>query len=255
MKQKSIKDRKDIVVYALVIVALTILIIIIVCNRCNFIDMTNTIVTLVGIVMAFISILLSYKGLRVTNEVKKEVGLQQFRIKRHEEVAIIVHTLNSKSYNIMFYTNGRKSQANITANLFGLVELSKNKEHDFSNYKHCPVFCEDNNAIGFLYDHAGNPYLPKSIAVAIISLVQDNQDKEGQDSNGRVKFCEIYDREIYTCQNPNSSIKICRDWETFVGYLDALIQSIQKWYREENYNTEINLCRLYRINNTYPAKQ
>ena len=104
MKKTRKKDEKNILILFIgIVIGLTVSIVCI-CRYCSL-ESTNAVIALVGIVLAFIGIFLSFKGLMVTNEVKEDIGIQQFKVKQQEEMAKLVNLINTTFYNICFKIN------------------------------------------------------------------------------------------------------------------------------------------------------
>lgn len=254
------KENGSLILFICIVIVLTVIILFIVCNRYNYSQETNSIVTFIGIILAFISIFLSYKALVVTNKVKQEVGLQQFRIKQHEEVALFVNAINIHGFDIIFNVtkdDGKCSQACVTANLYGMVDLLNEKNHNFKEYSDCPVFYVGNNPLEFAYNHIGNPYLPKSIAIALSRFIriQNNQKENNKNKIGNyVRFSEIMEKGD-TFFGQISPVRLSDNWESLVANAESLIKNIKDWYKDEYFDAEVNLYVYKKVKKCYPPKQ
>lgn len=232
------------------------------CNN----ESTNAVIAIVGIVLAFIGIFLSYKGLMVTNEVKEDIALQQFKIKQQEVVDKLVYLLNARMYDILLKVNnnGVNTNAYIKANLYGIVGLYNSTEYDFKIFNKCQVLDEEVGVIKFANDYVANPYLPISISSSLARLLQnDKQINKTNNPNDRVVFSEITETQnTVSVTNSNNqdqeqinTSKIYSDWGTWVEDVDSLFANIRECYNKEHHNIEPNLLMLKKVVSYYPPKK
>ena len=226
-------------------------------------ETSNAIITFVGIVLAFISIFLSYKGLMVTNQVKEDIALQQFKIKQQEVVDKLVYLLNVRTYDILLQVNnnGYNTNAYIKANLYGIVGLYNSTEYDMTIFNKCPVLDEEVGVLLFANEYIANPYLPISVSSSLARLLQnDNQKYKTNNPNDKVVFSEIRETQntVPLECNDQEQVNITRvysDWGTWVEDVDSLFANIREWYNKEHHNVEPNLLMLKKVVSYYPPKK
>lgn len=262
IKETRKKDEKNILIlFISIAIALTVSIVC-VC-RCYSLESTNAVIALVGIVLAFIGIFLSYKGLMVTNEVKEDIALQQFKIKQQEIVDKLVYLLNVRTYDILLEVNnnGYNTNAYIKANLYGIVGLYNSTEYDITIFNKCPVLDEEVGVLKFANEYVANPYLPISISSALARLLQNDKQKDKtKNPNDKVVFSEIRETQNtvpleYNDQEQVNKAKVYSDWGTWVEDVDSLFANIKEWYNKEHHNVEPNLLMLKKVVSYYPPKK
>lgn len=255
----KIKSNKSLTLFISFVILFALAIIIIAVN-----ETSNAIITFVGIVLAFISIFLSYKGLMVTNQVKEDIALQQFKIKQQEVVDKLVYLLNVRTYDILLQVNnnnGYNTNAYIKANLYGIVGLYNSTEYDMTIFNKCPVLDEEVGVLLFANEYIANPYLPISISSSLARLLQnDNQKYKTKNPNDKVVFSEIRETQKtvpleYNDQEQVNKTKVYSDWGTWVEDVDSLFANIREWYNKEHHNVEPNLLMLKRVVSYYPSKK
>lgn len=263
-KKSTTKSRNLLICFITIIVGLTVSVFCIstCCNK----GCIDAVIAIVGIVLAFIGIFLSYKGLMVTNEVKEDIALQQFKIKQQEVVDKLVYLLNVRTYDITLQVNnnGYNTNSYIKANLYGIVGLYNSTEYDFKIFNKCQVLDEEVGVIKFANDYVANPYLPISISSSLARLLQnDKQINKTNNPNDRVVFSEITETQnpvsvTYSNNQDQEQIntsKIYSDWGTWVEDVDSLFANIREWYNKEHHNVEPNLLMLEKVVSYNPPEK
>jgi hypothetical protein len=215
-------------------------------NWCSFSKNAQEIVTLTGIILAFISILLSYKGLIVTNEVKKDIGIQQFKIKQHEEVAKVIYLVNTCFYNLRFIDEkGITTEANV--NLVGINNLIKSKKIDFKQFDNCSVYYTGTFPFDKFNEEIFNVFMPSLISKALSSLLKGCIKIEKTDwPNNCVIVTNPFDKEDNLQLFQENNYCLGYNWASMQEKVQGVIDSINAWYKTENYTEEVNFVPISR---------
>lgn len=250
MKKARKKDEKNILILFIgIVIGLTVSIVCI-CRYCSL-ESTNAVIALVGIVLAFIGIFLSYKGLMVTNEVKEDIGIQQFKVKQQEEMAKIVNLINTTFYNICFKINtsdGSKTNAEANVNLLGIEALLKSSKYDFIRFDNCPVYYTGIYPFSKIYEENYSAYLPSSVSKNLSSLVRGftKIDKINRNNNF-VIVKGLFDNEDYSNTFQENDYSLGYNLVFLQENVQNLIDSVKKWYESENYTTDVNFVSFIRL--------
>lgn len=229
--KKWIKDIKDTIIVIVTIIALTVIIISIVWNYCELKNVTNAIVSIIGIVLAFISIFLSYKGLMVTNKVKEDVSLQQFKNEQQKAVAELINDINTFDFLIDFFKDGEKDLDTAMfhrVNLNGVLKMSETHK----GYNDIEVFLDSE----FSFSPArlcGRAYMPPSIAYSLSQFLQGYPRKQLPFKRSYSNAVIIRQTDFHTKELFHSTNGIYVNWGSFVNGTKNLIDKINEWYITE----------------------
>lgn len=232
-----IKSDKSLTIVVSIIILFAIAIIIISVN-----DTSSDITTFVGIVLSFISILLSYKGLMLTKEVKEDVALQQFKIKQQEEVANLVAQINEYCFYLDFRDyNLQKNKYIIYESVsLGEVNIVNNTiKENYPEFLDCKIGFADSIQFEPFEKLSISAYLPTQIAGYLRPFCRNYWNETSVDKNGiLVTFDKLKEGFGNSYRLP---IDTFPDWKTFVKKVEELVDSINEWYTKENNNIKPNI--------------
>ncbi|MCR4829440.1 MAG: hypothetical protein K5864_08265 [Bacteroidales bacterium] len=167
--KKRYRTKKGIIALVVIAVALTVLMLAIIFNWCYFTKESNAIVTLVGIVLAFISILLSYKGLVNTQDVKHNLEQQEF-----DTVAKLVMVINEFKMLINFSENvSGKSNDCVGiywSNIWGLNSINNKIKEEYPQFVNSSLFFAESFQFPFINQFVSNPSTPSTIVEQLVKL-------------------------------------------------------------------------------------
>ena len=241
------RNKKYVVGISFLTILFIAITIIIACNWCGFSKNAQQIVALAGIVLAFISILLSYIGLLVTTEVKEDIGIQQFKIKQHEEVAKLMSVVNTSFYNLCF-NDGKEKKSEVNANLVGVEMLVRNEKYDFCCFNSCPIYYIGAFPFDKFNDYIYSAYLPASISKSLSSLVRGFTKINKINQKGEyVIVSNPFEKE----DNPNrfqeNSYSLGYTWNSLHEKVQKIIDTINEWYKLETYTEDVNFVSFCRV--------
>ena len=194
------------------------------------------VIAFVGILLGFISVLLSAIAIWETCTVRKEVDRHQFRMRQLEEMSNLVKQLNS----FVFYMDHRKEgqsylhpRSRHCVNLKGMIELyvsNRMKEYRGNRVYYSESFC-------FLpaQDYSSSPYIPIDVAKNLsfflpgVPKIDVTVGELGND----------FEIITWTKEKPNPKYITQQfgpytTWESFVRCSEQLIKSIEDWYTQKN---------------------
>ena len=231
--KKCIKEKCCLILFISIVIALLVIILSIVCNWSDFKKETDPIVALVGIILAFASILLSYQGLKIATEVKEDIGKQQYRLEQAKIMAELVNKMNKYSFQIISNYNYKGVMG--TANLAGLTALGGKEFQDYINIQ-LPISYPNDMIFDIFEGLEINAYMPESIAIL---LSQFNRDYmlEIQDSISDKTNCfvikKMNDTEISSI-TVHVSCGVYASIQSFINHIEKLLDSINDWYLKNN---------------------
>ena len=233
----KIKSNKSLTLFISFVILFALAIIILAVN-----ETSNAIITFVGIVLAFISIFLSYKGLMVTNQVKEDIALQQYKLKQQEVVANLVAQINEYSFYLDFRDYNLQNDKYIIYETVSLGEVNvvNNiiKEY-YPEFLDCKIGLADSIQFEPFEKLSISAYLPTQIAGYLRPFCRNYWNETNLDKSGiMVTFDKLDEGFEKSYRLPNDTFP---DWKTFVKKVVELIDSINDWYTKENNNIKPNI--------------
>lgn len=232
-----IKSNKMLTFFISIVLLFTVAIIIISVNNTS-----NDLTTFIGLVLAFISILLSYKGLMLTKEVKEDVALQQFKIKQQEVVANLVAQINEYCFYLDFRDyNSQKNKHVVyeSVNLKGVDVVNNTIKKYYPEFQDCKIGLSDSIQFEPFEKLSISAYMPTQIARYLRPFCRNFWNETSVDKDGMlvtvIKFKKGFEDSY---RLPKDTFP---DWKTFVKKVEELIDSIKEWYAKENNNIEPNI--------------
>lgn len=231
--KKCLKDNCCLILFIIIVIVLAVVILFIVCNWSDFTEKTNPIVTLVGIVLAFISIFLSYQGLKMAKEVKEDIGKQQYRLEQAKIMAELVSIMNKYTFQIISNYNYKSVIG--TANLAGLTVLGGKEYQDYINNQ-LPVSYPKDMIFDIFEGLEINAYMPESIAKLLSQFNRDYmleiQNTKSKDTDyffiKKSNDTEISSITVYMPCGAYASI------QSFINHIEKLLDSMNDWYLKNN---------------------
>ena len=215
-------------------------------------DEKNILILFIGIVIGLtVSIVCICRYCSLTNEVKEDIGIQQFKVKQQEEMAKLVNLINTTFYNICFKINtsdGGKTNAEANVNLTGIEALLKSSKYDFKCFDNCPVFYTGIYPFNKIYEENFNAYLPSSVSKNLSSLVRGfTKIDKIKRNNNFVIVKGLFDNEDYPNTFQENDYSLGYNWVLLQENVQNLIDSVKKWYESENYTTDVNFVSFIRL--------
>jgi len=189
-------------------------------------------VSLAGIVLAFVSIVLSYKGLTAVTEVKEDLGMQQFKTEQMTIMAQLVGKINSYLFHVISCNNNKSVQG--VSNLVGFAQLNRNEYNGYINFK-LPILYPYDMLFDFFEGFEDCAYMPHEVAVVLSGFNRDYvYEKEASEMGDKYFFIkemgdtEISAKTMYTMHGIYTSV------EAFIENIELLVNAIDNWYMKNN---------------------
>lgn len=239
--KKRYRTKKGIIALVVIAVALTVLMLAIIFNWCYFTKESNAIVTLVGIVLAFISILLSYKGLVNTQDVKHNLEQQEF-----DTMTKLVMTINNFKMIINFSENNsgqlKECDGIYWSNVWGLIELDKKIKKECPDFAKSKLYFAESMQFSFVNQFITNPNTPPSIAEQLLLFDRKFFEESFAPMDG--KCVAVNDLNVLDAKYRKSGEK-CPDWSSFVNGALLLKVCIENWYKCNSGDVKTNMLPIW----------
>lgn len=210
-------------------------------SKTDFMEGSNSIVTFIGFVLGFISILLSAVAIFETCKVQKQVALHDYKIKQQETVAHLVNQINTYVFLADFRKNGESDTTNSMFHRINIVGINVLEVTKYGKYGDLPVLISDSFYFKPASEFVGSAYLPHTIAINLQKFMRQYPQKEITEIQNEKSYVLIRTGQY---NESNKYIQqgrgIYARWGDFSTAIDELLQSITTWYKEADIHIEPN---------------